>query len=125
MVARKKAAPKAAAKKAAPKAAPKKAAPKAAPKSNKAAAKAPKSEARTRKYAVPGDVRKPREGSIIGAIYAAIKKRRNAATGDAILTAVADNAAVTKPKSGEQFSEGEVLSTIRWLVNEQRLEVVE
>ena len=107
------------------------------PTSNKAAAKAESatprevSPIRTQQYRVPDEVRTPREGSIIEAIYKLVNARRKTAkvpakvaTGQMIIEGTANSDTVVKPKNGSQFSESEILQTIRYLVKHERLEEV-
>lgn len=75
------------------------------------------------KYSIPKEVRAARAGSIIEAIYTAIKRRKGTALGSAIVDTVADNPKVTKPKSGDVYTTSEVITTINWLVKEARLEI--
>ena len=68
----------------------------------------------------------PKQGSIIAAVYAAVASANNAATGQAIVTAVmASNKGqgFTRP-NGKQMPAGAVASTLRWLVAQGRLHVV-
>lgn len=81
------------------------------------------------KYSVPKDVRKPRENSIIEAIYNAIEPNfgtdecefDQVATATTICDAVADK--LKKPKAEEDatYSRGDVLSTLRWLLGKERI----
>ena len=68
----------------------------------------------------------PKQGSIIAAVYGAVASANNAATGQAIVTAVmASNGGqgFTRP-NGKQMPAGAVASTLRWLVAQGRLHVV-
>ena len=93
-------------------------------------AKAPKapSAAATSRYQVPKDVRKPRENSIIEAIYKAVEPNFGSddcnfdqvATGAEICDAIADK--LKKPKGEDAtYTRSDVLSTLRWLLGKQRI----
>ena len=91
------------------------------------------SAASTARYQVPKDARKPRENSIIEAIYKRIQpdfheedcKFDGVATGAEICDAVADKLAKPKGEDGVTYNRSDVLSTLRWLVTKERIIKVE
>ena len=68
----------------------------------------------------------PKANSIIAAVYAAVASANNAATGQAVVTAIMasnNGQGFTRP-NGRQMPAGAVASTLRWLVAQGRLHVV-
>ena len=76
---------------------------------------------RTAKYALEGSYRQPKRDSIIDRIYHALRQFGEPMTGDDLVIKVHG---FTRPESGKVMAEGAIASTLRWLVQKERLHVV-